>query len=175
MRLDGGVQDVEVVAVLGADEEGCLLAQRAALAGCAVRLYDPDPATLLRAQGRIRASIDQGLAAGRLRPEDKQRALDGILATADLEEAVTNGDLVIEAGERTGAERRALLLRVGESCRASALVATCRGSPDELMDWMPQPGRFFRLRMSASPPSVEPGVETSPDAVERAREFIERL
>ena len=105
----------------------------------------------------------------------KQVHLDGILATVDLEEAVTHGDLVVEAGERTGAERRALFLRVGESCRASALVATCRGSPDELMDWMPQPGRLFRLRMSESRPSIEPGVETSADAVERAREFAERL
>jgi len=175
VRLDERVERVEVVAVLGSGEEGSLLAQQAALAGCAVRLYDPDPAALLRAQERIRASIDQSLAAGQLRPQDKQRALDGILATADLEEAVTHGDLVIEAGERTGADRRALFLRVGESCRASALVATCRGSPDELMDWMPQPGRLFRLRMSASPPSVEPGVETSPDAVDRAREFVERL
>lgn len=175
VRLDERVGHVEVVAVLGAGEEGCLLAQQAALAGCAVRLYDPDPAVLLRAQERIRASIEQGLAAGRLRPEDKQRALDGILATADLEEAVTHGDLVVEAGDRTGAERRALFLRVGESCRASALVATCRGSPDELMDWMPQPGRLFRLRMSASLPSVEPGVETSTDALERARQFIGRL
>ena len=114
MRLDERVGHVDVVAVLGAGEEGCLLALQAALAGCAVRLYDPDPAILLRAQERIRASIEQGVAAGRLRPEDKQRALDGILATADLEEAVTHGDLVIEAGERTGAERRALFLRVGE-------------------------------------------------------------
>ncbi len=174
MRLDDGVQHVEVVAVLGAGEEGCLLAQRAALAGCAVRLYDPDPAALRRAQERIRAAIEQGLAAGRLRPEDKQRALDGILVTIDLEEAVTHGDLVIETGERSGPERRALFLRLGESCRASALVGTCRGSPDELMDWLPQPGRLFRLRMAA-PPSVESGVETSVDAVERARHFAARL
>ena len=40
---------------------------------------------------------------------------------------------------------------------------------------MPQPGRLFRLRMSASLPSVEPGVETSTDALERARQFIGRL
>jgi 3-hydroxybutyryl-CoA dehydrogenase len=175
VRLDERVGHVEVIAVLGAEEEGCRLALRAALASCAVRLYDPDPAVLRRAQERIRASIEQGVAAGRLRPEDKQRALDGILATADLEEAVTHGDLIVEAGERTGAERRALFLRVGESCRATALIATCRGSPDELMDWIPQPGRLLCLRMSGSLPSVEPGVETSVEALERARQFTERL
>ena len=180
MGLDRGVPQVDVVAVLGADEEGCLLAKQAALAGCSVRLYDPDPAALRRAQERIRAALEQGLAAGRLRPEDKQRVLDGILVTVDLDEAVTHGDLVIETGERSAPERRALFLRLGESCRASALVGTCRGSPDELMDWLPQPGRLFRLRV-ASPASVaplasiEPGVETAEDTVERARRFASRL
>ena len=151
MRLDDGVGHDEVVAVLGADEEGCLLAQQAALAGCAVRLYDPDPASLQRAQERIRASVEQGLAAGRLRPEDKQRALDGILATVDLEEAVTHGDLVIETGERSAPERRALFLRLGESCRASALVGTCRA-------WRPRPtpssGRAVSPRASRLPRSL---------------------
>jgi 3-hydroxybutyryl-CoA dehydrogenase len=173
--LDGGVPQDDVVAVLGADEEGCLLAQQAALAGCAVRLYDPDPAALRRAQERIRATLEQGLAAGQLRPEDRQRALDGILVTVDVEEAVTHGDLVIETGERSAPERRALFLRLGESCRATALVGTCRGSPDELMDWLPQPGRLFRLRFLGTVPSIEPGLETSADAVERARRFAARL
>jgi 3-hydroxybutyryl-CoA dehydrogenase len=169
------VPGVEVVAVLGAGEEGCRLAEEAALAACAVRLYDPDAAALRRAQEHIRASVDRALGAGRLRPEDRQRALDGILVTTDLEEAVTHCDLVLEAGERSGAERHALFLQLGEACRASALVGTCRGSPDELMDWLPQPGRLFRLRLAAPRPSVQPGVETSDDAIARARQFADRL
>ncbi len=172
------VRDVQLIAITGAGEEGCRLARVAALAGCAVRLHEPHPAALERAQEVIRAAIDGGLRAGRLGPADRQRALDGILVTTDLEEAVTHADLVVEATDATPEQRRALFMRLGDACRASALVATVAGDPDDLIDYLPQPGRLIGLRLpEGEAPRLEvvAGIETSPHALGGARRLARRL
>jgi 3-hydroxyacyl-CoA dehydrogenase len=171
------VRDVEQVAIVGAGDAGCRLAQVAALAGCAVRLFATDPDALDRAQAAIRAAIDDGVSAGRLARVDRQRALDGILSTTDLDEAVTHADLVVEATDAAPAERRALFMRLGEACRASALVATVAGAPDDLIDYLPQPGRLIGLRLRDASETVEivAGIETSPHALGTARRLARRL
>ncbi len=168
------MREVQQIAVMGAGEEACGLARAAALAGCAVRLHDDDPAALDAALARIRDGIDVDLRAGLLTAGDKQRTLDGILATSDLDEAVTHADLVAEVGAPSHAARRALLMRLGERCRASALVGT-GGAPDELIDWIPNPGRLLRLRFAPERLEIVPGVETSPRALAAAQRFARSL
>jgi 3-hydroxybutyryl-CoA dehydrogenase len=173
--LDGRVNEVTLIAVAGVGDHGCRLARQAALAGLSVRLYDADASALERAQERIRRDVEVALAAGALSPVDKQRALDGIFATSDLDEAVTHADLVAEADAPSEEARRALLLRIGEACRASALVLTCGGDPDALMDWLPQPGRLVGLRLDAPVASVVSGVESTAEARESVERFVRRV
>ena len=162
------------IAVVGAGPEACRLARLAALSGLTVRLHHPDPGALAQAQERIRADVEAQLAAGAIGPADRQRALDGILATGDLDEAVTHADLVAEVDAPDEEARRAALYRVGQACRASAVVAT-GGSPDALMDWLPQPGRLVGLRAGPAGLAIVAGVETSPEAREAAARFARRL
>jgi 3-hydroxyacyl-CoA dehydrogenase len=173
------VAEVEQLAIAGTGEDACALARLAALAGCTVRLCDPDPAALEGAQERIRAAVEAGLLAGLLGPADKQRALDGILATCDLDEAVTHADLVVEADASSAHARRALVLRLGQACRASAVLATSGGAPEELVDWLPQPGRLVGLRLppgrEVGPVEVVASVETSAHALGIACRFVRRL
>ncbi|HET9596018.1 MAG TPA: 3-hydroxyacyl-CoA dehydrogenase NAD-binding domain-containing protein [Anaeromyxobacteraceae bacterium] len=175
----GLVAEADQVAIAGAGPEACLLARLAALGGCVVRLWHASPAVLDAAQERIRAAVEAGLAAGRLSRDDRQRALDGILATTDLVEAVTHADVVVEADAPLPRSRQDLFLRLGESCRASALVATTGASPDELVDWLPQPGRLVGLRLGgadgAGPVEVVASVETSAHALRLACAFVRRL
>ncbi|GEJ58815.1 3-hydroxyacyl-CoA dehydrogenase NAD-binding domain-containing protein [Anaeromyxobacter diazotrophicus] len=167
------MREVTLIAVAGAGEDGCQLAREAALAGVTVRLYHPDSAALEGAQARIRREVEAALASGAIGPADKQRALDGILATSDLDEAATHADLAVETDAESEEARRAIVLRLGEACRASTLVATCGGQPDALMDWLPQPGRLVGLRLR--PAAVVPGVETTPEVRELAERFARRL
>lgn len=162
------------IAVVGAGPEACRLARLASLAGLTVRLHHPEPAALARAQERIRADVEAQLAAGAIGPADRQRALDGILFTGDLDEAVTHADLVAEVDAPDEAARRAALFRIGQACRASAVIAT-GGAPDALMDWLAQPGRLVGLRAGPSGPAIVAGVETSPEVREVAQRFARRL
>jgi 3-hydroxyacyl-CoA dehydrogenase len=169
------VGEIGLVAIVGAGQEACALARVAALAGFSVRLFDPDAGALDAAQARIRDAVAAGVVAGALTADDQQRTLDGILATSDLDEATTHADLVVEATEGTAEARRALVMRIGDACRASALVATCGGDPDELMDYLPQPGRLVALRLSHGGVAIEGGVETSAHALAAAERFAARL
>jgi 3-hydroxyacyl-CoA dehydrogenase len=170
--------EVEVIAVVGSGEDACHLARAAARAGCAVRLHDPDVDNLRRAQELIRETIAAALADGRLAAEDRQRVLDGIVPTPDLDEAVTHADLVVELSAAAPDHLRSLLLRLGQSCRASAVLATTSGAVDQLLDWVPQPGRLLGLRLPASegaPLSLFAGVETSAHALALVQHLAARL
>jgi 3-hydroxybutyryl-CoA dehydrogenase len=187
VRLDGGVNDPpDIVAVLGAGDEACGLAHVAALAGCAVRLCDPDHGSLTHAVGFIRAAVESDVASGRIAPDDRQRVLDHILVTSDLEEAVTHAELVILAlGPADG--HAPLLARLAELCLASTVVALGTDNPGALTEGFPQPGRVLGLGVplqaeAASSPSsdlapvdIVPTPHTAPHAVERARHFARRL
>jgi 3-hydroxyacyl-CoA dehydrogenase len=88
-----------VVAVIGSGPEACEIARARARAGHAVRLYAPDARLLASALDRIRTAVEQAFRAGQLTPDDRQRTLDGIVATTDLDEAVAGASVVIDARE----------------------------------------------------------------------------
>ncbi len=165
--------DVEVVAVVGADEDACAVARAAALAGLAVRLYHPDPTALDEALGRIRGAVEAGVAAGSLSRADRQRALDGVLATSDLDEALTQADAVLDVAAAPLAARRALLSAVGEACRASTLVATV-AAPDDFAAALANPGRLVGVTVSPTI-GVHGSAATSASALARARSLAARL
>ena len=174
------MDDPSQIAVVGAGEDGCRIARTASLAGLSVRVVDADPAALDGAQERIRLAIDAALEAGRIGPTDRQRALDGILFTSDLHEAVTHAALVIDSESRPVPGRRHLFMQLGEACRASTVLAATTGSPNDLIDWVPQPGRVIGLAVpepsaSGEPARIVAGVETSLHAIQLAQVFATRL
>jgi 3-hydroxybutyryl-CoA dehydrogenase len=170
------VSAIETVAVLGASEGGTACAVLAALAGCAVRLHDGAEAARPACEA-VRRRTHLALAQGALTRTEAQRVLDGVLFTADLDEALTGADLVVDAG---GAQPE-LCERLGQAVRATAWVAAAGALPPaELAARLPQPGRVFGLRLAASPGPV-PRVEilaaagTSGHVLERARDFAARV
>ena len=174
------MDDPAQIAIVGAGEDGCRLARTASLAGVSVRVYHADPAALDAAQERVRVAVDAALREGRIGPADRQRALDGILFTLDLDEAVTHAALVIDSESQPLAERRHLFMRLGESCRASTVLAATAGSPNDLIDWVPQPGRVIGLHVpergsARDRARVVAGVETSLDAIQLGQRFAARL
>lgn len=87
----------ETVAVIGAGTMGRGIAQVAAQAGYATRLYDADGGALERALGAIDATLAKSVELGKIKPGDKTSALGRITSESDLGVAVENADLVVEA------------------------------------------------------------------------------
>ncbi|MBK9517728.1 MAG: hypothetical protein IPO09_10310 [Anaeromyxobacter sp.] len=139
------MQAIETVAVLGTSEAAGAGAILAALAGCAVRLHHPEPAALDLAFDATRFRVDLAIERGLLTRSDRQRILDGILFTPDLEEAATGADLVLELEDDPGGAVAALR-RLGALVRATAaLAAPTVEAAVALARQVPQPGRVLAL------------------------------
>jgi 3-hydroxybutyryl-CoA dehydrogenase len=168
---------IQTVAVLGASEAGTACAVLAALAGCTVRLHDTDDAALGAASEAVRRRVDLGLAQGAFTATEKQRILDGVLFTSDLDEALTGADLAVDA-VASGSPPAAQL---AVALRATAAVAAAGAtSPAALAAALPQPGRVLALRLSGSGGPVprlelDPLPGTSGHVLERARGFAARV
>lgn len=87
---------MERIAVIGAGTMGAGIAQASALAGYRVVLYDIGEDVLHKAVTGIQASIDQGVARGKIAAEAAQAAKAALALTTSLTEAA-QADLVIEA------------------------------------------------------------------------------
>jgi 3-hydroxybutyryl-CoA dehydrogenase len=168
---------IETVAVVGASDAGTTCAVLASLAGCAVRLHEPSPDGLDRAVEAVRRRVEAALAAGVITPGERQRVLDGVLFTGDLEEAVTAADLVVHAG----ADAEARLDRLAGLLRTTAAVAAAgESSPDIIAARVPQPGRVLALRLAdAHGPvprlEVHRAAETAEHVLVQAAAFAERV
>ncbi|HTN53317.1 MAG TPA: 3-hydroxyacyl-CoA dehydrogenase NAD-binding domain-containing protein [Anaeromyxobacter sp.] len=169
---------IETVAVVGATEAGTACAVLASLAGCAVRFHDPALEALDLAFEAVRRKVELALAAGAITPSERQRILDGVLFTPDLEEALTATDLLVEADARAPEER---LARLSDLLRASAAVAAAGATaPSVIAARVSQPGRVLALRLAdAHGPvprlEVAPVDGTSPHVIERAEAFVQRV
>jgi len=88
---------IERVAVIGAGTMGAGIAQVCAQAGWKTALFDAFPDGLERGMQRIDAFWDKGIARGKTTAEQKQIWAANLRAEADMQTAVQDADLVIEA------------------------------------------------------------------------------
>jgi 3-hydroxybutyryl-CoA dehydrogenase len=169
---------IETVAVVGASEAGTTCAVLAALAGCAVRVFDASDAALDRAFEVIRGRVELAFASGAITRTERQRILDGMLFTPDLDEALTGADLAVEASVAPVGDLHAHL---AAALRATAVVAAARrGAADEIASRLPQPGRVlaFELTDAQGPVprmDIVPAAVTSAHVLERAQAFAARV
>ena len=92
-----GENGIGIVAVIGAGTMGRGIAQVSAQAGCAVALHDADAEAMRQARRVIEATLEKGLARGKIDPDEKEAALERLRLAGDLSDAVMDADLVIEA------------------------------------------------------------------------------
>jgi 3-hydroxybutyryl-CoA dehydrogenase len=91
------VMAIERVAVIGAGTMGAGIAQVCAQAGWKTALFDAFPDGLERGMQRIDAFWDKGIARGKTTAEQKQTWAANLRAESDMQTAVQDADLVIEA------------------------------------------------------------------------------
>jgi len=170
-------ETLETLAILGAGDAGITAARLAALAGLSVRLWDPSEAALRAGVLLVRIQLERAVQDGTAPAEHRQQIMDGVLATTDLEEAVTGADLVLETGSAVPQLRAAMLTRAAALGPSLPLVTT--GAISELASALPDPSRLAGLLLGDRPGlrTAEPlaGPATAPWALEAARDLAALL
>jgi 3-hydroxyacyl-CoA dehydrogenase len=153
----------------------------ASLAGCAVRVFDASDAALERAFEAVRRRVEIAYASGVITRTERQRILDGLLFTPDLDEALTGADLAVNAAAGPEGRDDDVAGHLAAALRATAAIAAAGGTAAAaLAARVPQPGRVLALRLQeAQGPvprlDVEAGPGTSAHVMERARAFAARV
>ena len=91
-----GLERIETIAVIGAGTMGHGIAQVAAAAGFKVLLNDVDRESLARGVSAIERNLARGIQLGKLTEDDRDRTLQQIHGTMNLDECA-KADLIIEA------------------------------------------------------------------------------
>src|SRR5574337_1069350 len=89
--------DVKTIAVIGAGTMGRGIAYAAALGGYRTILEDVSPHMLEQGLSYIRETFEDGVARGKVTPQQKDHALTHLSTARSVEEACREADLVIEA------------------------------------------------------------------------------
>ena len=138
---------IETVAVLGAGTMGRGIAHVSALAGCEVRLFDPDADMLANALGAVKRNLDAGVARGKVDAADADAALQRIRGVASVGDASIGADLVVEAVPEKLALKQSLFAEVDKYAPASAILGTNTSSLSvaKIASAVADPGRVLGL------------------------------
>jgi 3-hydroxybutyryl-CoA dehydrogenase len=112
------------LAVIGAGSMGAQIAQQAALNGVQAWLQDTSSAQLERAAASNRGHLQRRVEKGRLEAAEAEAALARVQATDDLEKAVREADIVIEAIIEDLEAKRALFAELERLAPPTAVLAS---------------------------------------------------
>lgn len=112
------------VAVIGAGTMGAGIAQVCAMAGSDVVMQDVQQEFLDRGMERTRALLAKGIDKGRVTEAQRRSTLEHLETTTDLEGAVREADLAIEAVPEDLALKRELFARIASTCRDRTVLAS---------------------------------------------------
>jgi len=176
------IDDLNVVAVIGAGTMGRGIAQAFAQAGYATTLYDVDPDAAHRGLEAIEATLEKGIARGKVEPAEKERALARLRVETDLGEAVIDADLAIEAIPEILEAKREMFAELDARSPETAILAsnTSSLSIGALADATARPERVAGLHFF-NPVHVMKLVEivapdaAAPEVVDTLRAAVESL
>ena len=115
---------IDTVAVIGAGTMGAGIAQICAQAGWKTNLYDAFPEGLERGMNAIDAFWDKGIARGKTTTEQKTEWSANLHAVSDMEEAVKDADLVIEAVPEIPELKHRIFTDLGNMTNESCILGT---------------------------------------------------
>lgn len=119
------LQDLKIVAVIGAGDMGHGIAQLAVMAGYEVHLCDIKDEFVQRGVSRIYASMEKLVSKGRCPAEMLENAQNGSLkAYTDIPEAVKDADFIIEVVAEKLNIKEIVLRAASEAARPDAVIAT---------------------------------------------------
>jgi 3-hydroxybutyryl-CoA dehydrogenase len=133
------------------------IAYVAALAGCAVRLWDGNPAVLDTARDRIESLLAGGLKRGKLTEDDRARVHARLETVAHLPDAVAGADVVIEAVVEDLSTKQRLFAEVERRAPPGALLATNTSSlgVGQIAAALREPGRLLGMHFFNPVPAMK--------------------
>jgi len=172
---------IERVGVVGGGIMGCGIAEVCARTGLDVILVEVDSAAAQRAEQRIRASLDRGVARGKLEPDEGREALELCRFEPDAA-ALADRELVIEAV----VENREAKLRVFEllskTVESDSAILASNTSSIPIVELAAAAGErapnvlglhFFNPVPVLALVEVIPSLLTESDVIQRAQAFAE--
>ena len=112
------------VAVIGAGTMGAGIAQVCAQAGWQTTLFDAYPESLEKGLQRIDAFWTKGIERGKTTVEQKEQWHANLSSSHEMEEALSNVDLVIEAVPELPKLKQAVFTKIDEYAPAHAILGT---------------------------------------------------
>ncbi|GHE06976.1 3-hydroxybutyryl-CoA dehydrogenase [Klenkia taihuensis] len=168
--------------MVGGGAMGSQIAMVCALAGRTVHLVDTEPASLVRAEGQLRARLASRVEKGRLRTEDRDAAFARLHLGTDLEAGAGRADLVIEAVVEKIDVKTELFARLDRITPERTILTSNSSSfvPSRLAAATRRPDRvcnlhFFNPALVMACVEVVPGEATSPATLETATAFTREL
>ncbi|MGH7588248.1 MAG: 3-hydroxyacyl-CoA dehydrogenase family protein [Gemmatimonadota bacterium] len=157
------------------------IAQASAQAGHATILFDALPGVPARARTEIEATLDKGIARGKLTAAEKTAALERLRLENELAPAVAEADLVIEAVPES-LELKRDLFRELDALAPGAILGSNTSSLSiaDIAEVVGKPGRvlglhFFNPVHLMRLVEIVVAPETEGVVVERVRSFVESL
>lgn len=178
MKLD----EVRRIAVVGAGIMGHGIAQTLAVGGYQVTLSDLTDAILATAMGRVRTNLDLFVANGFITEAEARAAIERIATNSNLENAVADVDIVIEAVKEDIEVKRALFSRLDAMC-ADRTVLASNSSSLLISDFASGTKRQDRCVLAHwyNPPHIVPAVEivrgrfTSDETVDLMYDLLKKV
>ena len=117
-------ESVQSITVLGAGTMGRGIAHVAAAGGHRTCLFDVQPEVLSEAEAVIMRHLAKGVSLGKVTPETADSARENLSLSGDLESAVAEADLVIEAVPESMQLKASIFSQIGELAPAGAYFAS---------------------------------------------------
>jgi 3-hydroxybutyryl-CoA dehydrogenase len=176
------VEAIRRVAVIGAGTMGRGIAHATAQAGYETTLFDAVSGVPERARVEIEATLEKGVARGKVTAAEKAATLDRIRLETDLARVVENADLVVEAVPEKLELKRDLFRALDARAPGTAILGSNTSSLSiaDIAQVVERPGRVVGLHffnpvhlMRLVEIVVAPGTES--EVVDAARAFVESL
>ena len=176
------IGDVKTIAVLGAGTMGHGIAQICAQSGFQVRLEDAKEEFVENGLERIRKFLQGGIERKKITKEEADAVLSRIKGTVDLNEAVKDADLVIEAIVENMEIKKKLFKELDNISKREAVLAsnTSTLSITEIASVKSRPEKVVGMHFSnpvqlMKPVEIVKGVLTSDDTVELIKSITLKL
>jgi len=171
-------EDIETVAVLGAGNMGHGIAEVAALAGYDVQMRDIKEEFVQNGYDQIEWSLDKLAEKEQISQDEADDTLDRVTALVDMEAAVGDADIVIEAVPEKMEIKKDVYQEVEEHAPEEAIFATNTSSLSitELSEVTERPEQFCGMHFF-NPPVRMPLVEviTGKHTSEATLDAVEQL
>ena len=173
--------EIKNVAVIGMGTMGSQIGIVCARAGVRTWMVDSSSELVEKGLDSIKSFFSKQVKKEKMTEKDKENILSNILTTTNLNEALSNADLVIEAVYEEITLKRTLFEKADATCREEAILAsnTSTLSISEMGAATKRPekciGTHFLIPAALTPlVEVVRGVETSDETHDAAVDFLKK-